>query len=87
MRHKLAITANYKMSFPKNKNIIKQQEKNILVNEHLLPLMLQQQKIDCCANSNQQAIDAWKGLRRAFRDRVSLRLARLGLGFRKGVSG
>ena len=39
MRHKLAVTANCKMSFTKIKNTIKQQEKNVLMNKCLLLLM------------------------------------------------
>ena len=39
MRHKLAVIANCKMSFIKIKNTIKQQEKNVLMNECLLLLM------------------------------------------------
>lgn len=45
MRHKLAITANYKMSFTKIKTLyIKQQEKSVLINEYFLLLFLSSPK-------------------------------------------
>lgn len=46
-----------------------------------------QQKIDCCANTNQLVVATWKGLRRVSRDRLRaqwLRLAIFGTGSRKG---